>query len=51
MTSKKNVIARRYDEAIPKLQGGFTQRLCKLGIASCLAMTVASVLCVKKNTH
>jgi len=33
------VIARRYDEAIPKIQIGFAQLLCNSGIASYLAMT------------
>jgi len=33
------VIARRYDEAIPKMQIGFAQLLCNSGIASYLAMT------------
>jgi hypothetical protein len=28
---KKAVIARRYDEAIPYLQSGFAQLLCKVG--------------------
>nr|MBB6229935.1 hypothetical protein [Mucilaginibacter sp. FT3.2] len=46
---KKIVIARRYDEAIPYLQGGFAQLLCKPGIASYLAMTVAKGVAFKKT--
>jgi len=44
------VIARRYDEAIPKIQIGFAQLLCKLGIASYLAMTGRRFMC-KKNMY
>jgi len=39
------VIARRYDEAIPKIQVGFAQLLCKSGIASYLAMTDKRFAC------